>query len=298
MRGDSGRAWVDRLPATIAAYAERWSLTVQPAFPNLSYNYVAPAARADGSPAVLKIGVASDDEFGSEIEALRVFDGQGMVRLLEADPDQAVMLLERVTPGTPLTSVTDDAEATLIAARLMRGFWPPIAPPGHPAGHAFPSVADWGRGFDRLRAGFDGGSGPIPTRLAAKAERLLRELLQSAPPPVLLHGDLHHDNILAGPDGAWTVIDPKGVTGEPAYELAAFLRNPGTLIADPRARQKIERRIAIFAEVLVIDPDRIRRWAMVHTVLSAWWVIEDNSDWLNQTIAVAELFDDLLPPGT
>lgn len=293
MRGDAGRDWIDRLPATIATYAERWSLTVHPAFANLSYNYVAPATRTDGSPAVLKIGVATDDEFGSEIAALRVFDGRGMVRLLEANPGQAVMLLDRVTPGSPLTSVADDAEATLIAAKLMRDFWPPV-----PAGYTFPSVADWGNGFQRLRARFDGGSGPIPERLAAKAERLLRELSQSAAPPVLLHGDLHHDNILAGPEGAWTVIDPKGVTGEPAYELAAFLRNPATLITDPAARQKIERRIAIFAEILSLDPDRIRRWAMVHTVLSAWWVIEDNSDWLDQAIAVIELFDDLLAPGT
>lgn len=292
MRGDAGRAWIDRLPAMIAHYADRWSLTVEPAYGNLSYNYVAPATRADGSPAVLKIGVASDDEFGAEIEALRVFDGHGMVRLLEADPGQAVMLLDRVRPGTPLTSVTDDAEATLIAAKLMRDFWP--VPP---AGHAFPSLADWGNGLQRMRARFDGGSGPIPERLAAKAERLFRELSQSAPPPVLLHGDLHHDNILAGPEAAWTVIDPKGVTGDPAYELAAFLRNPASLIADPDARQKIERRIAIFTEVLAIEPDRIRGWALVHTVLSAWWVIEDNADWLDHAIAVAELFDDVQASG-
>src|SRR5687768_1531534 len=103
MRGEVGRAWLDGLPTMIDHYARRWSLTVQPAFANLSYNYVAPATRADGSPAVLKIGVDTDAEFGSEIEALRAFDGRGMVRLLEADPEQAVMLLDRVQPGRPLT---------------------------------------------------------------------------------------------------------------------------------------------------------------------------------------------------
>jgi streptomycin 6-kinase len=291
MRGEAGRAWLDQLPATIDRYARRWLLTVQPAFANLSYNYVAPATRADGSPAVLKIGLATDAEFGSEIEALRVFDGHGMVRLLEADPKQAVMLLDRVQPGRPLTTVADDAEATLIAATLMRDFWPPA-----PTGHAFPSVVDWGRGFQRLRTRFDGGSGPIPEQLATKAERLFGELAGSAAAPVLLHGDLHHDNILAGPEGRWTVIDPKGVTGEPAYELGAFLRNPGSLMSNPDPRRVTERRIAIFSEVLGLDPERIRRWAMAQSVLSAWWAIEDNSDWLDLALAFAELFDDLLAP--
>ena len=293
MRGEAGRAWIDRLPTLIAHYARRWSLTVQPAFANLSYNYVAPATRADGSPAVLKIGVANDAEFGSEIAALRVFAGHGMVRLLEADPDQGVMLLERVQPGRPLTTEVNDAGATLIAATVMRDFWPPA-----PSGHAFPSVVDWGRGFQRLRARFDGGSGPIPERLAATAERLFGELTASAPPPVLLHGDLHHDNILAGPEGRWTVIDPKGVTGEPAYELGAFLRNPGSLMSNPDPRRVTERRIAIFSEVLRLDPQRILRWAMAQSVLSAWWAIEDNSDWLDLALAFADLFDDLLAPGS
>jgi streptomycin 6-kinase len=141
-----------------------------------------------------------------------------------------------------------------------------------------------------MRARFNGGSGPIPARLADRAERIFAELLQSQASPVLLHGDLHHDNILSGPDGSWRAIDPKGVTGEPIYELGAFLRNPGTLLDHPSAAAVTERRIAIFAEMLGFDRDRILAWTQTQMVLSAWWTIEDNSPGLDRAIALANLF--------
>jgi streptomycin 6-kinase len=292
MRGEAGRAWIDQLPTTIAELAQRWSLLVHPPFRNLSFNYVLPATQADGRPAVLKLGYPADTELRTEIAALAAFAGHGMARLLEADPEQAAMLLERVEPGRPLTTLADDEAATRIAADLMRDFWPSI-----PAGHAFPSVADWGRGFERMRDRFDGGSGSIPAPLADRAERLFAELLQSRASPVLLHGDLHHDNILSGAGGSWRAIDPKGVTGEPVYELGAFLRNPGTLLSNPDAAAITERRIAIFAEMLGFDRDRILAWAQAQMVLSAWWTIEDNDAGLDRAIALAELFAAIPAPG-
>jgi streptomycin 6-kinase len=292
MRGAAGQAWIDVLPVIIAARAERWSLTVQAPFPNLSFNYVVSVVQADGRPAVLKVGYPADQEIQTEIAALDAFAGHGMVRLLAADPTVPVMLIERIVPGTPLTKLTDDEAATGIAAELLRDFWPPV-----PAGHAFPSTADWGRGFERMRARFDGGSGPIPPRLADRAERLFAELVQSQASPVLLHGDLHHDNILAGHDGVWRAIDPKGVTGEPAYELGAFLRNPGTLLDHPDPAAITERRIAIFAEVLGFDRGRILAWAQAQMVLSAWWTVQDNSPGLERAIALAEIFDTLPAPN-
>ncbi|MBA2518533.1 MAG: phosphotransferase, partial [Chloroflexia bacterium] len=245
MRGDAGRAWIERLPALIAGCADRWSLTVHPPYDNLSYNYVVPVERADGAPAVLKLGFPADNELTTELAALDLVAGQGMVGLLEADPEQSVMLLERVEPGTPLTIMADDEAATRIAATVMARIWQPLAAPGR-----FPAIADWGQGFGRMRHRFAGGSGPIPPRLADRAEHLFAGLLASQAEPVLLHGDLHHDNILSRRDGVWLAIDPKGVTGEPAYEIGAFLRNPGWLAGHPDAANLTRRRIAIFTDML------------------------------------------------
>src|SRR5438067_13109759 len=98
---EQGVAWLAELPALVAECARRWSLTVAPPFMALSYNYVAPATRADGTHAVLKLGVPHR-ELTREIASLRRFDGHGAVRLLDADAARGFLLLERLSPGTTL----------------------------------------------------------------------------------------------------------------------------------------------------------------------------------------------------
>ncbi len=125
--GAEGAAWLERLPALVDACARRWELAVGPPFEPLSYNYVAPAVRADGRHVVLKLGVPRE-EIMTELEALRLYDGDGIVQLLEADFEQGVMLLERLLPGTMLARVADDEQATSIAAGVMRRLWRPAPP--------------------------------------------------------------------------------------------------------------------------------------------------------------------------
>ena len=96
--GPSGVEWLRRLPALLDEYAARWTLALGPPFEPLSYNYVAPVTRMDGTSAVLKAGFPGG-ELLTEIEALRLFDGRGSVALLEVDSDRGVMLLERLRPG-------------------------------------------------------------------------------------------------------------------------------------------------------------------------------------------------------
>ena len=287
MHGDIGAAWLASLPATIAHFAAAWELTVAPPFPNLSYNYVAPVTRCDGTPAVLKVGLPADHEFGSEQAALSHFAGRGAVRLLAAGTTASAraMLLTRVLPGTPLTMRWEEDATISIAADVMRALWRPAADPT-----PFRTIADWGAGFARMRRRFNGGSGPIPAAWAARAEADFAALVASQAAPVLLHGDLHHDNILAAGPAAWLAIDPKGVIGEPAYETGSFLRNPGSLCARPDARAITAHRIDRFAATLGLDRERIRAWAFAQAVLSAWWTIEDNSSHLDHAQRMVEVF--------
>ena len=284
--GAAGEEWLTRLPALLAACEEGWKITLLGAFSNLSYNYVAPAVCADGSPAVLKAGVPCAERH-QELAAVRAYDGQGCARLLNADDELGVMLLERLSPGTPLTFLADeanDAQATHIAANVMRDLWRPV-----PAEHTFPHIADWARGMARMRVHFESNPNPFPAPLVHEAESLWTGLLASAAPPVLLHGDLHHDNILqSGPD-EWRAIDPKGVVGEPAYEVGALIRNlwpTHHTLADPA--QTLARRVHQLAEELNLSRERVRGWAVAQSVLSAWWCVEDNdSDW-QASIALAQ----------
>jgi len=285
--GEAGGRWLDELPVLLAEFAARWDLTVGPPFAPLSYNYVAPATCADGSPAVLKVGVPRY-ELLTEIEALRLYGGQGIVRLLDADPERGALLLERLEPGVMLTTVAerDDEEATRIAAGVMRRLWRPAPPAPHP----FPSVADWAAGLGKLRARFAGASGPFPAALVDEAETLFDDLLGSMDAPVLLHGDLHHFNILAAERAPWLAIDPKGILGEPAYETSALLGNPDVpaILALPQPGRFLARRIDVLADELGLDRARIRGWGVAQAVLSAWWTIEDNGTGWEPTIALAE----------
>jgi streptomycin 6-kinase len=279
--GDSGREWVSRLPALLDECAAHWRLRVDPPFA-LTYNYVAPATRDDGREVVLKVGYPSR-ELGNEVAALRTFAGRGIAALLDDDEARGAFLLERLRPGTGIDQLDDEA-ATSIAARVMRNLWTPP-----PEEHAFPHVADWGRGFQRLRAAFDGGSGPFPEALVARAEELFASLLASSGPAVLLHGDLHHGNILAAERAPYLAIDPKGVVGEPAFETASFLSNPQGIARRPGAAALIARRIDQLTAELALDRARIRGWGLAQAVLSAWWTWEDHGEVGEHALACARL---------
>src|SRR5216684_1656264 len=283
MHGEEAIAWLERLPAILANCERRWSLTIGPPFA-LTFNYVAPAVRADGTQVVLKV-CSLTDEFPQQPEALRLVDGHGMVRLLECDPAEEIMVLERLVPGTFLRNVEDDDVSTSIAASIMRKIWRPV-----PEKHPFKTVQDWGKGFDRLRQYYGGGTGPFPKALLEEAETLYRELSASMVEPVLLHGDLHHENILAAEREPWLAIDHKGLVGEPAYEVGAWLRNPMPQLLDmPQPGRILARRIDQLAEELGFDRARLRDWGLAQAMLSAWWSMEDSGELSIFSITCAEL---------
>ena len=284
LHGAAGAEWLSRLPSIIAGYSQRWSLRVMLPFEPLSYSYVMPATRSDGTDVVLKVHFP-DRELITEIEALSLFNGHGAVQLLDADPEQGILLLERLMPGTPLTSVADDEQATSAAVQVMRQLWRPV-PPAHP----FPTVADRADGLKRMREQIGGGCGPFPSSLVERAEVLFAELIGSMAEPVLLHGDLHHGNILAAERQPWLAIDPKGVVGEPAYEVGALLRNPmPQLLAQPHPEHILARRLDQLAEELGFERERILGWGLAQAVLSGWWSYEDHGRGWEPSIECARL---------
>jgi streptomycin 6-kinase len=281
--GADGRDWLDALPSILEEVSQTWSLRLNPPFENMAYNYVAPATRRDGMSVVVKVGVPNPELY-SEIEALHLFNGKGAVGLIESDPDLGVMILEWLDPGEAIIHL-DDEQATGEAAWVMRRLHGRTT-----ENDVFPTVADWAEGLKQLRANFEGGTGPFPIYLVEKAEAISNELLNSMDRLILLHGDLHHLNILSAQRSSWLAIDPKGVIGEPAYETGAWIRNPfPDLLGWSNPRDVIVRRIDQFASELGIDRERIHGWSVYQSVLSAWWNYEDGvSDWEN-SLAVADL---------
>lgn len=284
--GTGGAEWLQHLPDILARYERKWGFKAQAPF-ELNYNYVAPAILADGTRAVIKIGYPEDREFQSEIAALQTFDGKGICRLLRADKPDAVILLERITPGIVLGTVEDDDAATRTIATVMKKLHKPL-----PENHSFITVAEWATAIPEYRAKH-GRNSMLPIHLLSKADKLFTHLLATSTKPMLLHGDLHHHNILLSDESGWTAIDPKGVAAEPIYEVATMIRNPYDKLKDMSDLQPLlKRRISILSEELGTDAARIRDWCFAQCVLSAVWSTEGDKG-PSHALRVAESLDSI-----
>ena len=270
---EDGEKFLAVLPALVDEYSERWGLTdVQPV-PNLSFNFVAFAKRPSTEGNVmLKMGVPNN-ELRSEIEALKLFNGNGICRLLESDEERGVFLLERLNPGTMLAELENDDERTHIAAEVMQRLWRTA-----PDKNNFIQLADWFGELKTVRPKFDGGTGPFPKEIFERVESFLPELFADEDVK-LIHGDFHHFNILNSERG-WLVIDPKGVIGPAGYEVGPLMINPWNSLSDGISfKVQTERRIDILRERLGWEREKLIRWSLAHSVLSAWWDFESDLDW-------------------
>lgn len=275
VHGERGAAWLESLPYILRDTANRFGLRLGRPFENISYSYVVRAELSDSTPVVLKLCVPNE-ELSSEAETLRIYDGEGMAKLLGGNPEEGALIIEMLEPATPLKTLRNDDEATEAAASLMLELRRPAL-----EGATLPNVSVWGRGFARLRSEFGGTSGPFPSDMFDAAERVFFELVESAESQVVLHGDLHHLNVCASSRRSWLAIDPKGVLGDPAYETGAFLRNPFTrVLNDANPVRLIERRVRILSERLNVPASRIYGWGFAQAVLAACWSWEDEAgDW-------------------
>lgn len=288
MYGDEGKRWLDFIPGIVAEYEKKWSFQSLHPY-NLSYSYVAPVIAHDGSKAVLKIGFPGDKEFRQGALALKVFNGQGSVKLLNEDLEKGVILLEKLEPGENLLSLPSDEDRMHIAADVMKKLWRKT-----PDVDTFPHIADLGKGFVRHREKFGGTSGPLPQKLFDKAEKIFFELENSMSETVLLHGDLHQANILSSHRDGWLAIDPKGVLGERAYEIGSLLRNPKQLATNSDLPKILGSRIAILSEELKISKERIIGWGMSQAVLSAVWSVEDHRGGFEDAITFAKHLQEMM----
>ena len=278
--GDAGREWLSGLPATIDAVARDWRLTVGAPY-DLSFNWVAPARRADGSPAVLKLGVPSSTDLSFEAGALSFFAGDGAATLLDRDMDRGALLLERVEPGHTLRTLVreHDERATAVLIATMRRLHRP-APPGV----ACAELTTYRDGFAAHLRRYPGDD-PIPRRLVERAVGLFDELCASADRRVVLHGDLHHENVLAGTREPWLAIDPHGLLGDPGYEVGAALYNP--FDGDEPVLELIPARIEQFADGLGMPIERVVAWGFVQAVLSEVWGAQGDDSTPGQALEVA-----------
>jgi streptomycin 6-kinase len=272
--GVEGARFIERLPAQVVQVADEWGLTLGEPL-TMSFHWVSRVRMAGGGEAVLKLGPPGSRDLAHEAVTLRHYAGRGAVRLLRADVPAGALLLELAVPGVPASVVPPERDLVATAAiitvmhRLHR-------PAGE--GHGLPLLLDRDSSsfVDHLRR--YPGEEPFPRRLVPRALGLLRELCASAPAPVVLHGDLHHDNVLRAsslrPNEPWLAIDPHGVVGDPGAEVGAMLYNPDPPRRDPQLVALVPARIEQLADGLALPVDRVVAWGFVQAVLSEVWTAE------------------------
>lgn len=202
--------------------------------------------------------------------ALLHFQGNGIVTLLDSIP--GILLLERIIPGDTLASQTglqEDTRTTQIIANTMTILHRQQAAP---TTYAYPSVEDL-----CLRVQTANAANALPRENVARAIELSGHLNTTIKERVLLHGDLHHGNLIRDFTRGWVAIDPKGIVGEPAFEAAPLFYNPlgAPWICD---KTVISDRLHIVASVTGLDIGRLQDWAYVGAILSALWSVEDGED--------------------
>lgn len=271
--GNSGSKWLSELPRIVHACRKKWNLSPGTMSPEMSMNYIEFCIDENNNAVAMKIGVPHKEMY-TEMAALSIYAGQGAVELLDADRELGAMLLRHIKPGTMLRDVKNNKDQTITAAKVMLGLCPKV-----PENNEFPKITDWvKRAFRLTREKWD----PLelmPSDLLDKAETSLDLIEKNGGSDVVLHGDLHHENILLDERNGWIAIDPKGAIGPRCYEPGRFIHNQ---ISSATSHAEIEKMVAdrleIFSNVLDERHDLIAAGALVDCVLSRCWYFEEEGD--------------------
>lgn len=219
--GGRGSDWLEQLPDILDRCAAKWELRIEGPVAEIKANYVGYATMADGRDVVLKVGTPHRD-LETEMAALPVYGGRRMNRLIDHDSDLMAMLLERLNPGTMLSTVDDPIDRARHGGEVIGE----LVQTDPPVDHTFPHM------IERLeKACRDSALCRDPDRARPYLEQLPRvEAMMSVltspdEPQRLLHGDCHHFNILFDEARGWIAIDPKGVVGASCLDVGAFVGN-------------------------------------------------------------------------
>jgi streptomycin 6-kinase len=260
---EQGRAWLDRLPNLVAGCLADWELEAGQPFAYAYASLAMPVTRADGTHAVLKVQFPHR-ESDHEADALELWDGDGAVRLLARDDERSALLIERCSPGRPL-SEEGPARALDMLIGLLPRLW-------KPAGEPFTTLADeaaWWVSY--LPDSWDRAGRPCERRLLDAAIEALRELPSTQGGQVLLHQDLHAANVLAAEREPWLAIDPKPLLGEREFGVAPIVRS----FELGHTRRAVLGRFDRLTGELGLDRERARGWTIGQTL--AWAFGSDHS---------------------
>lgn len=248
--------WLSRVPDLVNECVDEWGLRLGEPYVAGAAGYTVRADLPDGTPAVLKL-IFPHRESEHEAEALRLWDGDGAVRLFAYDAERWALLAERCEPGTLLAKIEAD-EALDVLIGLLPRLWKRADEPFRPLAEE----ALWW--VEYLPTEWKRAGRPFERRLLDAAIEALETLSVSQGEQVLLHQDLHGDNVLAAQRESWLAIDPKPLVGEREFSIAPIVRDSEF----GHSRRDVLHRLDRLTSELGLDRERACGWTIGQTV--AW----------------------------
>ncbi len=286
-----GRKWLDSIPVLVKTYETKWGLKSKGAFPELTLNYVEKVKTNNGEYLVLKIGFPQDLDFARQAKTLKLYSGNGAAKVINEDIENSVLLLEGCIPGKSLHTLKDETKEVLIFTNIAKRLWRRA-----PEDPSFENISKAMEDFEWYLDNIIKVEKSLPKDLVVKARDLYKKLIATQKDTFLLHGDLHHDNIISSARG-WLAIDPKGVIGEREFESASFIYNPYKQFSENQeliTEKFFSHRIELIAAALRFDKHRITHWAFVKSVSSQIWSIQDFNREDKVSIKIARALEKLL----
>lgn len=243
-------------------YLKQWGLTIDgKAFASQNGDFL--PVRQQGLAALLKISQKAEEQAGSLLMAW--WDGDGAAPVLAFDGE--ALLMERAQGSNALAQMArcgQDDEATVILCAVANRLHAPRVKP-------LPALVPLAHWFEALWNAADKHAG-----IVEQCARTARELLDDPRDVTVLHGDIHHGNVLDFGANGWLAIDPKGLYGERGFDYANIFCNPDDIT--PLVLGCFERRIEIVTRTCGIDRRRLLQWVLAWSGLSVAWMLEDDID--------------------
>jgi len=252
--------WLSSLPTVIEALCAKWQIELEPLIADTWITVVLFGTSPVLGPVVIKSSPNAVDVV-AQARAFEIGAGHNVPCLYDLDLEHGTMVMERIVPGTELRyGEMDDDVSTRIGAETLRTFWRPVLDVDGliPQRRVLQPLFDWTPQPEL-----------IDTGLVTQAQQLAASLLQRSTQTCLVHGDFHHWNVLQRTSGEWVIIDPVGIVGDPASDIARWMHNPPEIAVREDFLDVAARRIAIWADVTGIDADELASWALVGNVLNA-----------------------------
>jgi len=260
--GSEADVFLSRVDGLLKKYTVQWQLSELVFMPTNTVNLLFSCQSSIYGLCVLKVCIPGP-EVATEINCLRAYDAQAYVKLWDYHLEDNILLLERVIPGSELWEVKDDQERARLFANTFKNLQMISIKQTE-----YPTYQTW---LEKVRKNLvDKGDLEEVLFYLDEALKVYEELKRDYPNDVLLHGDLHQENLLLNEQNKYIIIDPKGVVDMPVMEVARFLLNE-----TPCEEKELWEMVAIISNVIEIPEIDIIKSLFIDATLSNSWTLEE-----------------------